>query len=505
MNENVCRKAWTLRPGSRNRASSQALQDATDMAPGLQMVTGMHEHQDDHWREECGIVGIYGDPRAAELTYLGLYALQHRGQESAGIAATDGACVEHHKGMGLVWSVFADPSVMPRLKGHAAIGHNRYSTRGGSTLVNAQPIVIECRTGTIAVAHNGTITNASQLRKEMQDTGSIFQTTSDSEIVLHLVARSRKTDVAEAVMDALKQLVGAYCFVFLARDMLIAVRDPQGFRPLNLGRHGDAWLVASESCAFDIMGAEYVRSVEPGEVVIIDSSGLRSYRLPEAPQKSLCIFEHIYFSRPDSLIFSEKVDKIRRRLGKRLAEDSPADADIVIAVPDSGNTAALGYARVSGLRYEIGLIRNHYVGRTFIAPHQDKRKLDVKVKLNPVTGVLDDRRVVLVDDSIVRGTTMRQIVQILRDKGAREVHVRISSPPIKHPCYYGIDISRHSELIASEKSIEEIRDYLGADSLGYLTIEGMLSTVDNPQDYCTACFSGEYRTPVPAAFDKYCI
>jgi amidophosphoribosyltransferase len=465
----------------------------------------MDDHLDDHWHEECGIVGIYGDPRAAEQAYLGLYALQHRGQESAGIAATDGSCVEHHKGLGLVWSVFADAAVMPRLNGHAAIGHNRYSTRGGSTLVNAQPLVIECRTGTITVAHNGTITNASQLRKEMQDTGSIFQTTSDSEIVLHLVARSREADVEEAVMDAMKKLVGAYCFVFLTRDKLIAARDPQGFRPLNLGRHGDTWMVASESCAFDIMGAEYLRSMEPGEVLVMDRSGIRSRRLPEARRKSFCIFEHIYFSRPDSLIFSEKVDKIRRMLGKRLAEDSPAEADIVIAVPDSGNTAALGFARVSGLRYEIGLIRNHYVGRTFIAPHQDKRKLDVKVKLNPVTGVLDGRRVVLVDDSIVRGTTMRQIVQLLRDKGAREVHVRISSPPIKHPCFYGIDISRHSELIACDKSVAEIQAYLGADSLGYLTMEGMLSTVVNPQDYCTACFSGEYRTPIPASFDKNCI
>jgi amidophosphoribosyltransferase len=460
---------------------------------------------DDHWHEECGIVGIYGDDRAAEQVYLGLYALQHRGQESAGIAASDGSCMEHHKGLGLVWSVFADPAVMPKLAGHAAIGHNRYSTRGKTTLINAQPILIECRTGKIAVAHNGTITNASQLRREMQESGSIFQTTSDSEIVLHLIARSRGGDIVSSVMDALKQLIGAYCFVFLTRDTLIAARDPSGFRPLSLGRHGDALMIASETCAFDIMGAEYIRSVEPGEVIIIDRDGMKSMMLPGVERKSFCIFEHIYFSRPDSLIFGEKVDKIRRRLGKKLAQDSPADADIVISVPDSGNTAALGFARVSGLRYEIGLIRNHYVGRTFIAPHQDKRKLDVKVKLNPVSGVIDGKRVVLVDDSIVRGTTMRQIVRLLREKGAREVHVRISSPPIMHPCYYGIDISRHSELIASEKSIAQIRDYLDADSLGYLTIPGMLGTVDNPGDYCTACFSGEYCTPIPREFDKYCI
>lgn len=475
------------------------------MAPDLQASMDMDDQRDDHWHEECGIVGIYGDERSAEKVYLGLYALQHRGQESAGIAAADGSCLAFHMGLGLVWSVFADPTVMPRLRGRAAIGHNRYSTRGTSTITNAQPIVIECRTGTIAVAHNGTITNASRLRRDMQDTGSIFQTTSDSEIVLHLIARSQETDLVSSVMDALKRLVGAYCFVFLTPEMLIAARDPLGFRPLSIGRHKDAYLLASETCAFDIMGAEYTRSVEPGEVVVIDRSGMRSLRLPESPRKSFCIFEHIYFSRPDSLVFGEKVDKIRRRLGKKLAEDAPADADIVIAVPDSGNTAALGFARVSGLRYEIGLIRNHYVGRTFIAPHQDKRKLDVKVKLNPVRGVIDGKRVVLVDDSIVRGTTMRQIVRILRSDGAREVHVRISSPPIKHPCFYGIDISRHSELIASEKTVEEIRGYLEADSLGYLTIPGMLGTVDNPGDYCTACFSGDYCTPVPEEFDKYCI
>ena len=465
----------------------------------------MHDiHEiDDHWHEECGIVGIYGDASAAEKVYLGLYALQHRGQESAGIATSDGNEIVLHKGLGLVWAVFADPSAMPKLSGHAAIGHNRYSTKGTTTITNAQPIVIECKSGQIAVAHNGTITNASQLRKGMQDSGSIFQTTSDSEIVLHLIARSGKSDIIDAITDALQQLMGAFSFVFLAQDKLIAVRDPHGFRPLSLGTLDGIYLVASETCAFDILGAEYIRSLEPGEVVIIDKAGVRSISLPASERKSFCIFEHIYFARPDSLVFGEKVDKIRRMLGKRLAEDQPADADIVIAVPDSGNTAALGYARVSGLRYEIGLIRNHYVGRTFIAPHQDKRKLDVKVKLNPVTGVLDNRRVVLVDDSIVRGTTMRQIVKMLKEKGAREIHVRISSPPIMHPCFYGIDISRHSELIASERSIEEIREYIEADSLGYLSIPGMLSTVDNSSNYCTACFSGDYSTAVPDDFDKF--
>ncbi|MGC9323363.1 MAG: amidophosphoribosyltransferase [Desulfomonilia bacterium] len=463
----------------------------------------MHPLQDDHWHEECGVFGIWNHSRAAEQIYLGLYALQHRGQESSGIASSDGCDIHLHKGLGLVWSVFADPTAMPRLSGCAAIGHNRYSTRGSSDLINAQPISIECKAGKIAVAHNGTITNAKDIRMSMRQKGSIFQTTSDSELVLHLIARSQKSTIVDAVMDALSHLIGSYCFLFLTPGMLIAARDAYGFRPLNLGRLGEAIVIASESCAFDIIGAEYIRSIEPGEVVCIDEKGITSRMLPRVEKRCFCIFEHIYFSRPDSLIFGEKVDKIRRRLGKQLALEEPADADIVISVPDSGNTAALGYARASGIKYEIGLIRNHYVGRTFIAPHQDKRKLDVKVKLNPVSGVLQQRRVVLVDDSIVRGTTMRQIVRLLRDKGAREVHVRISSPPIRFPCFYGIDISKRAELIAGYQTIGEIRDYLEADSLGYLTIPGLLSTVDDPQNYCTACFTGEYPTPVPENFDKY--
>jgi amidophosphoribosyltransferase len=463
----------------------------------------MVDEWDDHWREECGIFGISEDARAAEKVYLGLYSLQHRGQESAGIAATDGSDITLHKGLGLVWSVFSDPSAMPKLKGSTAIGHNRYSTKGTTDIINAQPIVIECKSGKIAVAHNGTITNATELRKGMQESGSIFQTTSDSEIVLHLIARSRHEEVVDAIMDALNRLVGAFCFLFLTRDKLIGVRDPFGFRPLSIGKLDDSYVLASETCAFDIIGAQYLRTVEPGEVIVIDGGGLKSLRLPEAPRRCFCIFEHIYFSRPDSLIFGEKVDKIRRKLGKQLAAEAPTDADIVIAVPDSGNTAALGFARASNLKYEIGLIRNHYVGRTFIAPHQDKRMLDVKVKLNPVPGVIGDRRVVLVDDSIVRGTTMRQIVKLLRDKGAEEVHVRISSPPIRHPCYYGIDISRYAELIACEKTVEEIRTYIEAESLGYLSIPGMLGAVENGSDYCTACFDGRYPTSVPSDFDKY--
>ncbi len=461
------------------------------------------EH-DDSLHEECGVFGIFGDPEAAEKAYLGLYALQHRGQESAGIAASDGCDIQVHKGLGLVWSVFSDPGAMPRLKGSCAIGHNRYSTKGANELINAQPILIECKSGKIAVAHNGTLTNAQELRKDMQDKGSIFQTTSDSEIILHLIACSKESTIVDMLMDGLNKIVGAYCFVMLTPDKMIAARDPHGFRPMSLGRLGDAYVVASESCAFDIIGAQYVRSVEPGEVVVIDENGLTSFHLPQTVKKSFCIFEHIYFSRPDSFVFGEKVDKVRRSLGKQLAREAPVDADITIAVPDSGNTAALGYARQSGIKYEIGLIRNHYIGRTFIAPHQDKRKLDVKVKLNPVSGVLRDRRVILVDDSIVRGTTMKQIVNLLRSKGAKEVHVRISSPPIKFPCFYGIDISTSSELIASAKEISAIQDYLGADSLGYLSIEGMLNTVQERSQYCTACFSGDYPTRIPLEFDKYC-
>lgn len=461
------------------------------------------DQEDDHLKECCGVVGVYGDAEAAEKIYLGLYALQHRGQESAGIAATDGRDIRMHKGLGLVWSVFSDHTIMPRLTGHAAIGHNRYSTRGGSTLVNAQPLLIRCKSGQIAAAHNGNMVNAPDLRRSMEQSGSIFQTTSDSEIVLHLIARSDKADIVSQVMDALSQMVGAYCFVFLTPDKLIAARDPHGFRPLCLGRLGDAYIVASESCAFDIVGAQYLRSIAPGEVVEIDAQGIRSHQLPSAHVKSACIFEFIYFSRPDSRIFDEKVDKIRRRLGKQLATESPAEADIVIAIPDSANTAALGYAQASGKRFEIGLIRNHYVGRTFIAPHQKTRKQDVKVKFNPVSGVLEDRRVVVVDDSIVRGNTLKALVRLIRAGGAKEVHVRISSPPVKFPCFYGIDTSSRGELIGAAKTTSEIRDFIEADSLAYLSVDGMLNTVKDGCSYCTACFTGKYPTVVPGDYNKY--
>jgi len=463
----------------------------------------MMELHDDHWHEECGVFGIYGDSEAAEKTYLGLYALQHRGQESAGIASSSGKDINLRKGLDLVWSVFFDADAMPPLRGMAAIGHNRYSTKGSGDITNAQPISIEYKGGRVALAHNGTITNARELRSELQQRGAIFQTTSDSEVIVHLMAHSKKKTFLDTFIDALSQIVGSYCFVLLTPDRLVAARDPFGFRPLSLGISDGAYVVASETCAFDIIGAQYIRSVEPGEILVIDSKGISSYMLAPAPRLSQCIFEHIYFSRPDSLVFGEKVDKVRRRLGKQLARESSADADIVISVPDSGNTAALGYSQASGMRYEIGLIRNHYVGRTFIAPHQDKRKLDVRVKLNPVSGVIVGKRIVLVDDSIVRGTTMRQIVSLLRSRGAREVHVRISSPPISFPCYYGIDISNKAELIAGTQTVSDIASFIQADSLAYLSVDAMLQTVDDGSRYCTACFTGDYPTPVPENFDKY--
>ena len=458
------------------------------------MTEGIHE--------SCGVFGIFGDEHAAEKTYLGLYALQHRGQESAGISVSDGHVLSIHKGMGLVRTVFNSHEILRSLKGFAAIGHNRYSTEGESKTINAQPLLIQFRGGQIAGVHNGNLVNALELRKRMENTGSIFQTTSDSEIVLHLIARSEEQEIVEMIYDALKRLDGAFSFLFLTPERLIAARDPYGFRPLCLGRSGDAVVVASETCAFDIIGAQYTRSIEPGEIVVVSSSGIESRMLPTRGKNAMCIFEYIYFSRPDSIIFNDKVDKIRRRLGKTLAREAPVEADIVIAIPDSANTAALGYAQASNLRFEIGLIRNHYVGRTFIDPEQGMRDIDVKVKFNPVTGVLNNKRVVVVDDSIVRGTTLRQLVKIIRGAGAKEVHVRISSPPVISPCYYGIDISRSGELIASSKSVDEICNFIGADSLAYLSVEGMLGTVSESNSFCTACFTGRYPTPVPQNYDK---
>lgn len=448
--------------------------------------------------EECGVFGIYGSEGAAESTFLGLYALQHRGQEGAGIVSTDGDRMYEHKGMGLVAHVFDDDSIA-RLRGKAAVGHNRYSTTGLPRVANIQPLLVDCRVGKLALAHNGNLVNARELRKHMEADGSIFNTTMDSEVILHLIARSKEENLDDMIVDAVRQLRGAFSVLLLTKDSLIAVKDPQSFRPLCLGRKGDATIITSESCALDIIGAEYIRDIEPGELVIVDERGIRSRKAFEPQQQAKCIFEFIYFSRPDSKVFGENVDKVRRKLGKVLAKNHPVDADIVISVPDSSNTSSLGFAQASGIPFEIGLIRNHYVGRTFIQPSQALRDGTVRLKFNPVDGVLKGKRVVVVDDSIVRGSTMKKLVVMLRKAGAKEVHLRIASPPVKFPCFYGIDIPSPSELIASSTPVEGIRQYLGVESLEYLSITDLRSVVDDPDHFCNACFSGEY--PIPMASD----
>ena len=461
---------------------------------------------DDEIREECGVFGIYGDPAAARLTFLGLYALQHRGQESSGMSVSDGKQIETHRAMGLVSEAYDQGERVNDLHGHIAIGHNRYSTPGTSNVYNAQPFMVNYKRGQLATAHNGNLTNTGTLRLSMEESGSIFRTSSDSEIVLHLIARSNEPDLPSMISDALRQVEGAYSIVFLSETQLVGVRDPRGFRPLCLGRIGDAYVLASETCAFDIMKAEYVREVKPGELVIIDEHGIQSFFPFEKAEPAACIFEYIYFARPDSKVFGENSDKFRRRFGRQLAVEHPVDADIVIAVPDSATTAALGYSEHSGIRFEIGLIRNHYVGRSFIDPDQTMREFTVRLKYNPVQGVLRNRRVILVDDSIVRGTTLNQLVRLIRSAGAAEVHVRVSSPPIRHPCYYGIDMQSRGELIASQTRVEQIRRYLSADSLGYLSIEGMEKIAKeyskSGAGYCTACFSGDYPVVPEEPIDK---
>ncbi|MFO7768714.1 MAG: amidophosphoribosyltransferase [bacterium] len=452
-------------------------------------------------RHHCALFGVAGHQSASYLTYLGLYALQHRGQEAAGIVSTDGECSHIHRDMGLVNDVFT-PGVLDSLPGRMAIGHTRYSTTGSSTPVNTQPIQVNYHGGTLAVAHNGNLTNTPSLRARMEDEGSIFQTTTDTEIILHLAAKSRAPLLEDRLMEALAQVRGAYSLLFLSEDTFIAVRDPFGFRPLSLGEHEGAALAASESCAFDIMGGSYVRDIDPGEMLIIRDGEVESRRMDPAPRLAPCIFEFVYFSRPDSRIYGEKVDKVRRRLGRELAREHPSDADIVISVPDSSNTAALGYANESGIKFEIGLIRNHYVGRTFIQPGQSRRDHDVRVKFNTVEGVLKGKRVAVVDDSIVRGTTSRKLIGLLREAGAAEIHVRISSPPITWPCYYGVDIPTREELIAARMSADGIREYIGADTLGYLSLEGMISAADRDHPMCHACFSGEYAVEADDGMGK---
>jgi amidophosphoribosyltransferase len=450
--------------------------------------------QDDHFHDECGVFGVFDHPEAAKLTYLGLYALQHRGQEAAGIASSDGMDVYAHKSLGHVQEIFT-PAVIAHLPGSAAIGHTRYSTAGDNTVMNAQPVVIDCNKGKLALGHNGNLTNAIEVRRRLEHRGSIFQTTSDTEVIVHLIARSAARNLPGAIADALSQVEGAYSLVMLTRDEMYAIRDPRGFRPLNLGRIGGTWVVASETCAFDLIDAEYVREIEPGEMLRISRSGIESIRFaPEKPHQ-YCIFEHVYFSRPDSVIFGRPVNQSRERLGRLLAREHPVEADIVTPVPDSGVPAAIGFAADSGIPFRMALIRNHYIGRTFIEPEQAIRDFGVKLKLNPVRRMIEGQRVVLVDDSIVRGTTSRKIVRLVREAGAAEVHVRISCPPTISPCYYGVDTPRRDELIASQHNVEEIRQYLSADSLGYLSLESLrLAVEDTEGKFCTSCYTGSYPT-----------
>jgi len=451
----------------------------------------------DKFREECAVMGVYGHPEAANMVYLGLYALQHRGQESSGIVSSDGKILISHRQMGLVADIFKE-DVIKRLEGPSAIGHNRYSTTGQSHLRNAQPFVVEYSQGPIAIAHNGNLVNAQVLREELETSGSIFQSTSDTEVIIHLIATSKESSLMGRVVEALSRVRGAYSLLFITLDRMIAARDPMGFRPLVLGKfkagkNSGGFVVASETCALDLIEAEYLREVEPGEIITFGPKGMESLRpFPVVPHAK-CIFEYIYFSRPDSKLYGRSVYQVRKELGRQLARESSVPADLVTPVPDSGVPAALGYAEESGLPLEFGLIRNHYVGRTFIEPQQSIRHFGVKIKLNAQRDVLQGKRVVVVDDSIVRGTTSRKIIRMLRDAGAKEVHMRISSPPTISPCYYGIDTPTRAELIASSSSVEEIRKFIEADSLGYLTHDGMYVFVKGKTEgFCDACFSGNY-------------
>lgn len=453
----------------------------------------------DKFHDECGVFAIYGHPEAAKVANLGLHALQHRGQESAGIASLHDDAIICHKAMGHVADIFTVP-VLAELKGEAAIGHTRYSTAGDTVLLNAQPFSVRCNKGPIAVAHNGNITNAINLRNELEQDGSIFQATSDTEVILHLVARSREKTMAGALRDALLQLEGAFSLVFLAENRLIVARDPHGFRPLALGQlelSGGkiAYVFASETCAFDLINAVYISDVEPGEMVIVGPEGLTRQRFAPVADKAHCVFEHVYFARPDSLVFGKSIAKSRERMGRLLAQHCPADADIVVPVPDSGVAAALGFSAESGIPFSQALIRNHYVGRTFIEPSQTIRDFGVRLKLNPVRHLLEGKRVVLVDDSLVRGTTSRKIVRMVRSAGAKEVHLRISCPPTISPCFYGVDTPTKGELIAANNTMEGIRRFTEADTISYLPLSALSEAVeDDKQEYCYACYTGNYPT-----------
>ncbi|HEY4978053.1 MAG TPA: amidophosphoribosyltransferase [Candidatus Acidoferrum sp.] len=456
-------------------------------------------YADDRFHDECGVVGVFGHPEAANIAYLGLYALQHRGQESAGIVASNGHDLNMHKAMGEVEEIF-QPRVLAKLPGTAAIGHTRYSTAGDKALLNAQPIMIDCNKGKIAVGHNGNLTNAGEWRRKLEHRGSIFQTNSDTEVIMHLIARSQARNFSAALGDTLNQVEGAYSLLVLTPEELYAVRDPRGFRPLVLGRipgenGNDAWVVASETCAFDLLNAHYVREIEPGEMLRISKAGLESIHFSPPKKHQYCIFEHVYFSRPDSIVFNRSVNESREMLGRLLAREHPVEADMVVPVPDSGVPAAIGFALESKIPFRMGLIRNHYIGRTFIEPSQAIRNFGVKLKLNPVRSLIAGKRVVMVDDSLVRGTTSRKLVRMMREAGAKEVHMRISCPPTISPCYYGVDTPTKEELIASNNSPEDIRKFLGADSLGYLSLGGLRQAVsDKEGKFCTSCYTGVYPT-----------
>jgi len=456
----------------------------------------------DKFREECGVVAIHAHPEAEKLAYLGLHALQHRGQESAGIVTSDGGRLRAHKSMGLVADIFTE-EVLTSLRGILAIGHTRYSTTGDSALLNAQPIMVQSNKGAIAIAHNGNLVNALAIRAKLEGQGSIFQTNSDTEVLVHLIALSREQTLPDAIADALRRVEGAFSLVMISRDRIFAARDPRGFRPLAMGHLAaltgekkDTIVFASETCAFDLLGATYERDVKPGELVIVGPEGISSRFYSPSPAQSSCIFEHVYFSRPDSVVFGRTVDLSRDLMGRQLAREAPVDADIVVPVPDSGNTAAIGYSAESGIPFRLALIRNHYVGRTFIEPQQSVRDFGVKLKLNAIRSLLENKRVVLLDDSIVRGTTSKKIVRMIRNAGAKEVHMRISCPPTVSPCFYGVDTPSKKQLIAANRSMDEIRDYIGADSLAYLSLEGLKKACGEGEktNYCSACYTGNYPT-----------
>lgn len=460
----------------------------------------INNHSMRELKEKCGLFGVYNNDEAAALTFLGLYSLQHRGEESCGIIGFDGSTFNYHRGMGLVSEVF-NVQELAKIKGHQAIGHVRYSTTGSSAIRNMQPLFVDSAKCPLALAHNGNLVNSAQLREQLENKGAIFQTTSDSELILHLIMRSKGTHLEDKIIDALKKVKGAYSLLLMSKDSIIGIRDPLGFRPLCIGKKDNSYFISSESCALDLIGAKLLREIEPAELMVINKKGINSHKYNNSSKKfSFCAFEHVYFARPDSVVFGETVHLVRQKLGRQLARECPAKADLVIGVPDSGTSAALGFARESGIPFEVGIIRNHYIGRTFIQPKQRKRELGVKLKFNILNEVVRNKRVVIVDDSIVRGTTSRIRVRNFREMGAKQVHLRISCPAHKHGCFYGIDFPDPKKLIAHTNTLKEIEKFLEVDSLGYLSLEGMLSCLKHkPNSYCTACWSGKYPVKFKSA------